>query len=159
MAVALTKSCGAEILKLYRNGTAAVKVWVALRILQIGGAMLVFFVVVTKFCRRDERVRNGIVSFRRMWKTTLVDYDGHVNLKLFLEAQFVLFPSLLRFGTRLASQSGGEDDAEDGRSWIGTLRLHVLVMKLENYNGELRERTKEAAVKTSTKFDWCCAKF
>ena len=101
---------------------------VMLNVLKDDNAMLAFL----NFGHRvfDEHVRNGIVSFRRMWKTTLVDYDGHVNLKLFLEAQFVLFPPLLRFGTRLASQSGGEDDAEDGRSWIGTLRLHVLVMKL-----------------------------
>ena len=65
MAVALTKSCGAESLKLHRNGTAAVKVWVALRILQIGGAMLVFFfllqnsAVVTKECGMELFLSDG----------------------------------------------------------------------------------------------------
>ena len=70
--------------------------------------------------------------------------------------------SSLRFGTRLTSQSGGEDDAvggrsrigalrmknwyavfeddaEGGRSWVATLRVYVLVMKLK-----LQRRTQNA---------------
>ena len=89
-----------------------------------------------------------------MLKTTLVDYDGHVNLKLFLEAQFVLFPSLLRFGTRLASQSGGEDDAEGGRSWIATLRLCVLLTKLK-LQGTQRTHKRNSAVVRSFELKCC----
>ena len=71
--------------------------------------------------------------------------------------------SSLRFGTRLTSQSGGEDDAvggrsrigalrmknwyavfeddaEGGRSWVGKLRLHEQSGDvIEKCKGELRE--------------------
>ena len=126
---------------------------VMLNVLKDDGAILAFLNFGHRFF--DERVRNGIVSFRWKWKTNLVDYDGHLNLRLLLEAQFVLFPSLMPFGIRLAHQSGGEDDAEGGRSWIATLRLCVLLTKLKLQRGTHRTHKRNSAVVRSFELKCC----
>ena len=51
-----------------------------------------------------------------------------------------------RFGMQLASQSGGEDDAEGGRSWIATLRLCVLVTKFKLQRGTQRTHKRNSSV-------------
>ena len=60
--------------------------------------------------------------------------------------EVLLLVSSSRFGMQLASQSGGEDDAEGGRSWIATLRLCVLVTKFKLQRGTQRTHKRNSSV-------------
>ena len=58
----------------------------------------------------------------------------------------LLLVSSSRFGVQLASQSGGEDDAEGGRSWVATLRLCGLVTKFKLQRETQRTHKRNSSV-------------